>query len=145
MINKYGSSEGQAIVEFALILPVLLLIFAGMAEFGILFYNKQVLTNAVREGARAGIVHKDVNGDPWVANIPKIVQDYCKDRLVTFGGSGVPTVIYTPDPAALTYPDELTVTATLSYTYLMPSILNMFGGSFGPTLDISGIAVMNSE
>jgi Flp pilus assembly protein TadG len=41
---------------------MLLLILAGIADFGILFYNKQVLTNASREGARAGIVNvKDSN------------------------------------------------------------------------------------
>ena len=40
------TDKGQALVEFVLVLPILLFILAGIVEFGTLFYNKQVLTNA---------------------------------------------------------------------------------------------------
>ena len=53
---KFASQKGAAMVEFALILIPLLLITFGIIEFGLLMYNQQVLTNASREGARAGIV-----------------------------------------------------------------------------------------
>lgn len=141
-----SSEKGQALVEFTLALPLLLFILAGIAEFGILFYNKQVLTNASREGARAGIVRTDANGKPWTANIDQIVKAYCKDRLISFGASSDPAVSHSPaDLSTLSYPNELTVTATFKYTFLLPSILNLFGGEFGPTLDISGVTVMRSE
>ena len=53
---------GQELVEFALILPLLLLLFFGIIEFGraILAYN--TIANAAREGARQGIV--DPNAGP---------------------------------------------------------------------------------
>lgn len=141
-----SSEKGQALVEFTLALPLLLFILAGIAEFGILFYNKQVLTNASREGARAGIVRTDANGDPYTANIDQIVQAYCQDRLITFGGSSDPTISHSPeDLSTLSYPSELTVTASFQYNFLIPSVLNLFGGEFGPTLNISGVTVMRSE
>ena len=52
---KFTNQRGAAAVEFAIVLPILLLLFAGVTEFGIMYYNKQVLTNASREGARAGV------------------------------------------------------------------------------------------
>lgn len=56
-INKVSTERGAALVEFALVFPILLLLLMGIVEFGLLFYNKQVLTNASREGARAGIAY----------------------------------------------------------------------------------------
>ncbi len=45
---------GQAVVEFALILPVFVLLVFGALEFGRAYYNIHLLTNAAREGARRG-------------------------------------------------------------------------------------------
>ena len=56
MGRKSSSQKGASLVEFALVLPLLMLILWGIIEFGLLLYNKQVITNASREGARAGIV-----------------------------------------------------------------------------------------
>jgi hypothetical protein len=41
-------------VEFALILPVFLIILLGMLEFGIVFDHRNAMSYAVREGARVG-------------------------------------------------------------------------------------------
>ena len=48
--------RGQSIVEFALILPILMLLMLGIVAFGQLFSYKLRLDNAVREAARAGAV-----------------------------------------------------------------------------------------
>ena len=45
------NQKGAALIEFAIVLPLLLLLVFGAIEFGLLFYNKQVITNASREGA----------------------------------------------------------------------------------------------
>ena len=45
-------NKGQAIVEFALILPIFILILFGIMEFGLLFNQYLVVTSASREGAR---------------------------------------------------------------------------------------------
>jgi Flp pilus assembly protein TadG len=47
-------STGQALVEFPLVLPILLLLVLGIVEFSRVWMVKQVITNAAREGARAG-------------------------------------------------------------------------------------------
>ena len=44
--------RGQAIVEFALVLPVFILILVGIMEFGLVFHQYLVVTSASREGAR---------------------------------------------------------------------------------------------
>ncbi len=45
-------NRGQAMVEFALVLPILLLLLFGMIEFGRVFHEYLVVTHAAREGAR---------------------------------------------------------------------------------------------
>jgi Flp pilus assembly protein TadG len=44
--------RGQAVVEFALIVPLLVLLTMGMVDFGRIFYSYEGLANAAREGAR---------------------------------------------------------------------------------------------
>ena len=51
--------SGQSIVEFALVLPVLMLIVVGIVEFGWLFNGKITLTSAAREGARVAAIVKN--------------------------------------------------------------------------------------
>ena len=48
--------RGQELVEFALILPLLLLLLVGIFEFGYVVFVQNTLSNAVREGARYGAV-----------------------------------------------------------------------------------------
>jgi hypothetical protein len=48
---KYGNPPAQALVEFALVLPLLLLFILGTMDLGRMFFTKMVLTNAAREGA----------------------------------------------------------------------------------------------
>ena len=55
-VQRLGSRRGQSAVELALVLPMLFVVIFGAVEFGTAMYDKAVLTNASREGARAGIV-----------------------------------------------------------------------------------------
>lgn len=54
---RAASQEGQALVEFAIVLVPLLVILAGVIQFGFLFGANVTLTNAAREGARAGTIY----------------------------------------------------------------------------------------
>ncbi len=47
--------DGQSLVEFALVLPIFMLIVAGIADFGMLLYSNMTAINAAREGARLSI------------------------------------------------------------------------------------------
>lgn len=52
--------DGQSLVEFALVLPVLLLLFMGILDFGRAVFAYNSLSNAAREGARVAIVDQTV-------------------------------------------------------------------------------------
>jgi hypothetical protein len=53
--GRHGSRpRGQGLVEFAMLVPVFLLLLLGMLEFGFAFTHDQTLAYATREGARTG-------------------------------------------------------------------------------------------
>ena len=54
--NFLRRNKGQALVEFAFVLPIILLVLMGIIEFGRIFNTYLVLTNASREGARVAAV-----------------------------------------------------------------------------------------
>lgn len=126
-INPVKNNRGAALVEFAIVLPLLLLLLVGIIEFGLLFYNKQVLTNASREGARAGIAR--------VGNISDIVDDYCRDRLISFSSPNDVTTSVAGEGGALN--DDLMVTVNYDYDFMLPSLLG-----FGTRMQLSAVTVM---
>ena len=127
------SQRGSVIVEFAIILPLILLLFAGITEFGIAYYNKQIITNASREGARAGIANTN-------ADITGTVRAYANpSRLITFGSYTPPNVNIGGDS------QYLIVTVTFNYTYILLQALSgarFFGANFGIQLTIEATTVM---
>ncbi len=52
--SRHGRRAGTATVEFALVVPLLLLLLLGIVEFGLLFQDFIIAKNAAREGARCG-------------------------------------------------------------------------------------------
>ncbi len=54
--SRKSRLRGQSVVEMALVLPIVLLILIGLIEFGRAFFIYAVVSNAAREGVRAGIV-----------------------------------------------------------------------------------------
>jgi TadE-like protein len=79
----FFNQKGATIVEFAIVLFLLLTLIFGITEFGLFIFNRHVITNAAREGARAGIVARPVRRSN--DEIKKVVRDYAEKRLVTFG------------------------------------------------------------
>lgn len=137
---RLKSPKGGAALEFAIVLPILLLLVLGIIEFGIVLYNMAVITNAVREGARAGIVKGGPYG-PAVqpSKIEEIVTNYCS-RLITFGSPTSPTV---GSSAPCTgFPTDLTVTVTFHHNYLaLPTfVTSLVGGT-----DLTAVSVMRCE
>lgn len=60
MLRRFWENEdGQSLVEFALVLPILLLLICAIIDFGWLYYNQITLNNAAREGARYAVIHYD--------------------------------------------------------------------------------------
>lgn len=54
--SRRSGQRGAALVEFALALPLLLVVIAGIVDFGFAFQRQEVITNAAREGARLAIL-----------------------------------------------------------------------------------------
>jgi Flp pilus assembly protein TadG len=63
MTRRQGrlNRKGQALIEFALVLPLVLLVVVGMLEFARAWNLHQVMTDAVREGARRAVLANDPN------------------------------------------------------------------------------------
>jgi Flp pilus assembly protein TadG len=133
--------KGASAVEFAIILPVLLLVLFGIIEFSIAFYDKAMITNASREGARAGIVFR---ASPLTnVEITDIVNNYLSDNLITFSGTSVPDITVTPvDTSTLTMGDPLTVTVSYPYNYyVLPGFVAGLTGS----INLNATTVMRME
>jgi Flp pilus assembly protein TadG len=158
---KLKNQKGAAAVEFAIVLPFLVLLVFGMIEFGILYYNQQVITNASREGARAGLVG-DCNKRLDDTQISQIVTDYCIflypcptdtepdkkcecKRLITFNTTNNPPVTDVEPKSrgcgsGVGVGHDLTVNVTYDYDFLLPSLLG-----FGPKKTLAAQTVMRME
>ena len=55
MMPGSANERGVALVEFALVVPILVVLLFGIWEFGRLFESQLIVTNAAREGARYAI------------------------------------------------------------------------------------------
>ncbi len=55
-MERLRNEKGQSLVEFAILLPLLLLLLMGILEFGIMLNSYLTIHNSAREGARLGIV-----------------------------------------------------------------------------------------
>lgn len=142
-----NDQKGVAAVEFAIVLPVLVVLLFGMIEFSLLFYNKAMLTNACREGARSGIVFRaDADGDRdplSPGEIKTIVLNYSGDHMINFGTGTLTETDITVDQTAGTGPgDPLTVSASYHYDFL---VLPGFIGALTGGLDIGARSVMRME
>ena len=141
------SQKGATAVEFAIILPLLLLLIFGIIEFGLFLFNRHVITNAAREAARAGIVVRI----PRLSNaeIETIARNYCEQYLVTFGAGtlNIPLPLLREDeggnPLGMgelgVFGDVLIVRATYQYNWLFLSTVGL-----GPKT-IQAIARMKME
>lgn len=56
-----GSAKGQALVEFALVLPILLILVLGLFDLGRAVYAYNAVANAARNGTRVAIVDQNVD------------------------------------------------------------------------------------
>lgn len=118
-----AGERGAAAVEFALVLPLLVLLLFGIIEFGRGYNAKVALQAAVREGARALALD---SADPIEATAdaaPSLHAD-----LLGVSTSSSPCVTGT----------EATVTATYPFTYTIP----LFGTA---TVTLSATGVMRCE
>jgi Flp pilus assembly protein TadG len=67
----WRNEQGQTMAEFAIVLPILMLVVFAIIQFGILFNNFVALTDAVRAGARTASVSRTAT-DPVGATLARV-------------------------------------------------------------------------
>jgi Flp pilus assembly protein TadG len=138
--------RGQALAEFALIMPILFLLIAGIIEFGRGWNVKQVLTDAAREGARYTVVQD---------NVPP-TMDQVKDRirqrlqLANIPVTDPPTIISITPAANFKCPGGVgtgeAMTVLVSTTHRMGFVGAMLGwAGANSTITISSTSTMRNE
>lgn len=128
---KKPDERGVSAVEFALLLPVLVLILFGIIEFGLILYDQAVITNASREGARKGILFATTR--PTEQEIKDVVTIYTSGHLVSFQNGATSNATVLPTGGCTAFGSNLTVTVSYPYTFL---VLENFGFT-GPNLTAS--------
>jgi Flp pilus assembly protein TadG len=89
--SGFRSERAAAMVEFAIVLPILLLLVFGIIDFGRALYTLNNLTAAVREGAR--LASTQISPDPTTGGSMSAVSTAVTNYVVAFGGnSGAPTI-----------------------------------------------------
>ncbi len=85
-----STERGAALVELALVLPLLLVVIAGIVDFGLAFQRFEVVANAAREGARLGTKRNYGTGRRQAAG-PRLYQagaGHLDDGDARRGGAG---------------------------------------------------------
>jgi Flp pilus assembly protein TadG len=138
--------RGAELIEFAFVLPILLLVAFGIIDFGFLFKEYEVVTNAAREGARLKSLGDSTGYS--TADVQARVAQY----IINGGLDGSllqpvqVSVAAIPVNAALTVnASGYTVTVTYPHRFwVLAGISQMFGGSFG-TANLTASSTMRSE
>ena len=136
MSTTMKHERGSVAVEFAILLPLFIMFVWGAIEFGLAYYTQEVLTNATREGARAGIVQAVPKRT--VTDIQSIVTAY-----VTTAGLSTTGLSTTVAGAGGAFPAPLTVTSTYPHRFSVISMIT--AGSVPTTITLSASTVMRHE
>jgi Flp pilus assembly protein TadG len=148
--------RGQAIIEMALTLPLLLVIVMGVFDFGLMFQKFEVVTNAAREGARIGVLPDYSIPIAEARAIQYLtVGGLSGTTVATCGGSIVPdrqcadgvisnVVITGSDPPRTVQQITMTVEYDYEYRFVGPIVNLLFGGSLGTTR-LRGVSTMRME
>ena len=98
--------RGVAVVEFAIVAPLMFLLVFGIIEFGRALMVQQVLTNASREGARRAILESTT-----AAEVTTLVNDYLTNTSV----SGATISVSPASLSSVGLGDPVTVTVSVPY------------------------------
>ena len=154
-MKRLKLQTGSNIVEFAFILPLLLILVSGIVDLGIALFDKAVITNAAREGARFGMVFGETSipggGRPSTTDIENRVKAYLgidathpNGWLINFGPSNLSISSSYDDlnlPSGISSGDKLTVTVTYTYHHYVMLITALKG----MTSDFTSVSVMRME
>ena len=136
--SRSRRERGNLTVEMAVAMPVFLFLVAGALDLGMLFWEKHVITNAAREGARAAAKAVDtgtaVTADLTQTEVKGVVQNYLNQYAIKKLDGTALTLDGTN--YSYTWADEASgkvLTVSLSQIpckmNLIPNIKTLFGGT----------------
>ncbi|OGO18768.1 MAG: hypothetical protein A2Z14_06355 [Chloroflexi bacterium RBG_16_48_8] len=119
--------RGQDLAEYALILPIFLLVVMSIFDMGRAVYSYSALQNSVREGARYGIIHPDdITG----------IENVVRQKAVGLDIRGLN--IFTSYPSD----ETIQIRATFRFQIITPIIGALFGSN---EVTLKGQATMHIE
>ena len=129
--------RGAAAIEMAIVTPLLVVLLFGIIEFSLAFYNKSMITNASRVGARAAIA--------GLTDVNQRVIDYCNDNLfdLTNNDDVIDASDITITNVTLAGDTKNAVSVSIDYTYnfLFSSLIGLDNAN----LDMSANTTMRME
>jgi Flp pilus assembly protein TadG len=136
---RTSNEGGQALVEFALCLPILMLILTGMITFGIALHDYLELTNAVSIGARLLAISRGQTTDPCatVATAVYHAAPLLKPASLTFSlvlnGTTYPGTSCLSSSTTTGAAGNLLQGADAQLTVTYPCNLKVFGYNYAPS------------
>ena len=114
--ERAAAHGGQSLVEFALVLPILLVMFMGIFDFGRAIFAFNSVSNAAREGMRVAIVNQN----------PTVITSKAKAAM-----TGLP-----PDGTSVTFTNcgtlKIGCLASVKVTYGWQALTPIIGNLVGP-------------
>jgi|SRR5688500_14178261 Flp pilus assembly protein TadG len=143
-IDKIRAQRGQAMIETALTLPLLLLLSVSVFEFGRAFQYWQILTNAAREGARVAVLPGTGSDD-----VTERVAAYIEGGQLVNAGSATVTVV-SDDEISIGASTASASTVTVSYPFefiVLQPVMQLVtpGSEVGEPLTMTVSATMRNE
>ena len=139
-----GRERGAALLETALVLPLVLLVCVGIFEFGRAYQTWQVLTNAAREGARVAVLPGATTG-----TITERVRIYMvSGQLPKAADATVDVAPVTLDlgGGATAAASKVTVSYPFQFMVLQPiARLVVSGSTAGAPMTMAAVSVMRVE
>jgi hypothetical protein len=93
---RADGEHGAAVVEFALVVPVLLLLVFGIIDYGIFFADSLAARSGVREAARQGVVLQCTDTTPFAT----CLQQLTKERIDPIAGGDEYVKVIAPPPGS---------------------------------------------
>ena len=141
-MTRHNSQQGAALVELAMVIPVLLLVVTAIAEFGMLFRSYEIATNAVREGARLAALPGNEENDYQI--VRERVESYLADAALP----GTRTITVTPEAMVIGALSVNGVRVTVAYTYdtvFLGFATGLLNGTFADSLTHTSSALMRVQ
>ena len=147
-MSRRRDERGSALVEFALVVPVFLMIVVAAASLVWLMGARSAVTGAARDAARfASIRHTSEACSTPCYPTPSEVLAYAKERAGGYGVDGVELVVNgvaaTTDVSPVQYRNQL---LEVKVTRTLPNAFSSFAGLFGiDDLDYTSTARVRAE